>query len=63
MDPITALGLAASIIAVVQMAQSVLKNVGASAHNKADLNRLLALASGFKGSYESLGYRLEYSEK
>jgi hypothetical protein len=40
----------------------VLKGVGPSAHNKADLNRLLALASGFNGAYESLGYRLEYSE-
>ena len=61
-DPISALGLAASIIAVIQLSKSVLKNVGPSAYNKADLNRLLGLVSGFKGAYESLEYRLEYSE-
>ena len=59
MDPISALGLIASIIPVVQ---SVLKNVGPSAYNKADLNRLLGLASEFKGACESLVRRLEHSE-
>lgn len=58
MDPISALGLAASIIAVVQLTQSALTNVGSSDHNKTDLNRLLGLANGFKGAYESLEYRL-----
>lgn len=62
MDSISALGLAASIIAVIQISQSVLQNVGPSAHNKADLNRLLGLASGFKGAYEALACRLEYGE-
>lgn len=62
MEPLSAMGLVASIIAIIQITQTVLKKVGPSAHNKRDLNRLLSLASGFKGVYESLEYSLTYSE-
>jgi hypothetical protein len=64
MDPISALGLAASIIAVIELTEAVLKKipVGSSRHDKDELRRLLSLACGFKGAYESLEYDLIHGE-
>lgn len=63
MDPFTVLGVAASIIACIQLTGDLLKRVGPSDHCKAELNRVLKVVSGFSGAYEGLKVHLEFNEK
>ncbi len=63
MDPVSALGLTASIIAVIQITTKLLKNVSPSEHSRQDLNRLLGTISGLKGVYEGLELHLQCSEE
>ena len=58
MDPISALGVAASIIAVVQLSSALLKPVtsslGPSENDAKELNRLLTTMTGFRVAYNNL---------
>jgi hypothetical protein len=62
MDSFSVLGVTASIIACIQLAGELLKRVGPSDHNKADLNRILQVVSGFNGAYEGLKLCLQFNE-
>ncbi|QSZ37359.1 hypothetical protein DSL72_009457 [Monilinia vaccinii-corymbosi] len=56
MDPVSALGLAASIITCIQLAQALLvcTKVGPSENNRVDLEHMLKTLRGFLASYEGL---------
>ncbi|THV43912.1 hypothetical protein BGAL_0817g00010 [Botrytis galanthina] len=54
MDPVSVLGLTASIIACIQLAQAFSKNVGLSEHNRTDLERMLKTLRRFLASYQGL---------
>ncbi|KAF7959741.1 hypothetical protein EAE96_001350 [Botrytis aclada] len=54
MDPVSVLGLAASIIACIQLAQALSKKVGLSEHNRTDLERMLKTLRRFLASYQGL---------
>ncbi|KAI9641807.1 hypothetical protein NHQ30_009667 [Ciborinia camelliae] len=54
MDPATALGLAGSIIACIQLAQALSKQIGLSEHNRADLEYMLKTLRGFLAACECL---------
>ncbi|KAF7930587.1 uncharacterized protein EAE98_004987 [Botrytis deweyae] len=54
MDPVSALGLTASIIACIQLAQALSKTVGLSEHNRTDLERMLKTLRRFLASYQGL---------
>lgn len=54
MDLVSALGLAASIIACIQLAQSLSSHVGLSEHNRTDLERMLKTLRGFLAAYQGL---------
>ncbi|TGO45312.1 hypothetical protein BCON_0403g00060 [Botryotinia convoluta] len=54
MDPVSVLGLTASIIACVQLAQALSKKVGPSEHNRTDLERMLKTLRRFLASYQGL---------
>lgn len=62
MDPFSILGVTASIIACVQLTGSLLQSVGRSDHDRADLNRILQVVTGFGGSYEGLKLCLQFNE-
>jgi hypothetical protein len=59
MDPFSALGVAASIIACIQLSQSLLKKLGPSAHKTQDLKLILRTMMQFRKAYETLK---EYAE-
>ena len=59
MDPFSALGVAASIIACLQLTGTLLKRVGPSDHNKKDLIRIAKTVEGFRDAYDDLKSRLE----
>ncbi|PQE33508.1 hypothetical protein CJF32_00003381 [Rutstroemia sp. NJR-2017a WRK4] len=59
MDPFSALGVAASIIACIQLSQSLLKKLGPSAHRSQDLKLILRTMMQFRKAYETLK---EYAE-
>ena len=63
MDPFGVLGVTASIIACIELTGKLLKRVGPSNHNKADLDRILQVVSGFNGAYEGIKLCLQYNEK
>ena len=63
MDPVTAVGLAASIIACIQLTGTLLKRVGPSDHNKSDLTRIQKVVYGFHGAYQGLKLHLEINEE
>ena len=58
MDPISALGLAASIIAVLQLTSALIapatSSLGPSENDQKELNRLLTTMTGFKIAYINL---------
>ncbi|CZR68976.1 uncharacterized protein PAC_18877 [Phialocephala subalpina] len=58
MDPVSALGLAASIIAVLQLTTALMKpatsSLGPSEHDAKELNRLLTTMTGFQVAYNNL---------
>ena len=59
MDPISAVGLAASIIACLQLTGTLLKRVGPSDHNKKDLLHIHKVVYGMHGAYQGLKLHLE----
>ena len=63
MDPITAVGLAASIIACIQLTETLLKRVGPSDHNKKDLTYIRQVVYGMHGVYQGLKLHLEINEE
>lgn len=67
MDPVSALGLAASIIAVVQLTGSCLKStqkfLGPSQHSSNDLQTISATLYAFNGSIRNLQTHLEICEE
>jgi hypothetical protein len=58
MDPVSALGLAASVIAVIQLTGALIKPVtsslGPSENDEKELKRLLATVTGFQIAYNNL---------
>jgi hypothetical protein len=58
MDPVSALGLAASIIAVIQLTGALMKpatsSLGPSENDAKELKRLLSVMTGFQTAYSSL---------
>ncbi len=54
MDPVSALGVAASVIACIQLTQSLLRRLGPSDHHAMDLHRMLRSMTSFLGAYEAL---------
>ncbi|KAF5877715.1 uncharacterized protein Bfra_002082 [Botrytis fragariae] len=54
MGPVSILGLTASIIACIQLAQALSKKVGLSEHNRTDLERMLKTLRRFLASYQGL---------
>lgn len=58
MDPISALGLAASIIAVLQLTSALMKPatsaLGPSENDEKELNRLLTTMTGFQVAYNNI---------
>lgn len=63
MEPFGVLGVAASIIACIQLTGTLLKRVGPSDHSKKDLNGILKTICGFKGAYEGLTTSLQLNEE
>jgi hypothetical protein len=63
MDPVTILGVTASIIACIQLTKTLLNRVGPSSHSKDDLNRILDTINGFQGSYTELQSFLKINEE
>lgn len=63
MEPFGVLGVAASIIACIQLTGTLLKQVGPSDHSKKDLNAILKAICGFKGAYEGLMTSLQLNEE
>ncbi|PQE21865.1 ankyrin repeat protein [Rutstroemia sp. NJR-2017a BVV2] len=62
MDPFSALGVAASIIACIQLSQSLLKKLGPSAHKSQDLKLILRTMMQFRKAYETLKEFAELDE-
>lgn len=58
MDPVTAIGLAASIIAVIQLTGALIKpatlSLGPSENDEKELKRLLNTMTGFQTAYNNL---------
>jgi len=58
MDPVTAIGLAASIIAVLQLTSALIKpatsSLGPSENDEIELKRLLTTMTGFQTAYNNL---------
>lgn len=54
MDPFSALGVTASIIACIQLTEKLLKHVGSSDYKAQDLNRIVKTIEGFRDSYNDL---------
>jgi hypothetical protein len=54
MEPLSALGATASIIACIQLTEKLLERVGPSDYKKEDLNRILRTIEGFRDSYNDL---------
>jgi hypothetical protein len=58
MDPVSALGLAASIIAVIQLIGALMKpatsSLGPSENDEKELKRLLVTMTGFQTAYSNL---------
>jgi hypothetical protein len=58
MDPVTAIGLAASIIAVFQLTSALIKpatsSLGPSENDEKELKRLLTTMTGFQTAYSNL---------
>ena len=54
MDPVTALGVTASLIACLQLTGTLLKRFGPSDHSTTDLNRIWKTIQGFQESCNDL---------
>jgi hypothetical protein len=58
MDPVSALGLAASIIAIIQLTDALMKpatsSLGPSENDEKELKRLLVTMTGFQTAYSNL---------
>lgn len=54
MDPVSVLGLTASIIACIQLAQALSMKVGLSENNRTDLERMLRTLWRFLAPYQGL---------
>lgn len=63
MDPFSVLGVTASIIACIQLAGAIAKRVGPSSHNISQLNRIIAVVSGFRAAYQGLRLCLGLDER
>lgn len=63
MEPFGVLGVTASIIACLQLSQSLLKRIGPSDHTKSDLNHTLQTLCAFQGAYEGVKAYLEHTEE
>jgi hypothetical protein len=63
MDPITILGVTASIVACIQLTERLLQQVGPSKHDKRELNRILGIIYGFRGVFDGLKSYLEFNEE
>jgi hypothetical protein len=63
MDCFGVLGIAASIIACIQLTGALLQRVGPSGHSIDELNYTLQVISGFKGAYEGLELSLKFNVK
>ena len=63
MDPISILGLSASIIACMQLTGALLKLAKPSEHGKKDLNRILQVLCGFHGAYDGFKAFLEHNQE
>ena len=63
MYPITAVGLAASIIACIQLTGTPLKRVGPLDHNKNDPIHIKRVVYGIHGAYEGLKLHLEINKE
>jgi len=63
MDPVTAIGLAASIIAVIQLTGALIKpatsSLGPSENDQKELERLLTTMKGFQIAYNNLEHYLK----
>lgn len=59
MDPITVLGVTASIIACLKLTGPLLKKFGPSDHSKTDLSRILKTIQGFQDSCNELKSHLD----
>ena len=63
MDPVTAVGFAASIITCLQLTGALLKRIGPSDHNKKDLAHIQSVVYGMHGAYQGLKLHLEIDEE
>jgi hypothetical protein len=54
MDPVSAIGLVASIITLLELAEPLARRLGPSSHNKQELSRMIQVLIASKRSYESL---------
>jgi hypothetical protein len=63
MDPVSALGLAASVIAVIQLTGALIKpatsSLGPSENDEKELNKLLTTMTGFQVAYNNLEHYLK----
>lgn len=59
MDPVTVLGVTASLIACLQLTGALLKQFGPSDHSQTDLNRILKTIQGFQDSCNDLKSHLD----
>jgi hypothetical protein len=63
MDPVSAIGLVASIITLLDLAKPLARQLGPSSHNKQELSRMIRVLIASKRSYESLRDFLEYNDE
>ncbi len=54
MDPITTIGLVASVITLIEVAKPLYSQLGPSNKNKEELKRLITVLGSFKASFENL---------
>jgi hypothetical protein len=63
MDPLGVLGVTASVIACIQLSESILKRVGPSKFDVKDLKKVQMSLYSFRGAYESLKLHLQLNEE
>lgn len=61
MDPVSILGLTASVIACIQLSGSLLARLRPSNHSREELNRILKTLCGFRGALEGLKTHIEFN--
>jgi hypothetical protein len=61
MDPFSALGVTASVIACIQLSGALLARLGPSSHSREELNKVLKTLCGFKGAFEGLKTHAEFN--